>query len=111
MRWGGGGTVGDQGGPNIAGTNGPGGPLIAGDHKFRDRPMDTGQSLVTHLAIPFQSSPVQSIPPFRSSPPNPYTRDSELSLLKQVHFHAIHLSVMVQVGLSFIQFVKAKLNV
>ena len=34
----GGGTVGDQGGPNIAGTNGPGGQLIAGDHKFRDRP-------------------------------------------------------------------------
>ena len=35
----GGGTVSDQGGPNIAGTNGPGGPLIAGDHKFRDRPL------------------------------------------------------------------------
>ena len=34
----GGGTVGDQGGPNIAGTNGPGGPLIAGDRKFRDTP-------------------------------------------------------------------------
>ena len=38
---GGGGTVSDQGGPkfNIAGTNGPGGPLIAGDHKFRDIPI------------------------------------------------------------------------
>ena len=41
MRWGGGGTVSDQRGPNIAGTNGPGGPLIAGDHKFRD--MTNGQ--------------------------------------------------------------------
>ena len=26
-----------RGGPNIAGTNGPGVPLIAGGHKFRDR--------------------------------------------------------------------------
>ena len=29
--------TGGGGGPNIAGTNCPGGPLIAGDHKFRDR--------------------------------------------------------------------------
>ena len=38
---GGGGTISDQGGPNIAGTNGPGGPLIAGDHKFHDSPVAT----------------------------------------------------------------------
>ena len=48
MRWGGGGTVGDQGGPNIAGTDGPGGPLIAGDHKFRDKPIDCAQKPIPY---------------------------------------------------------------
>ena len=33
------GTVCDYGGPILAETDGPGGPLVAGDHLFRDRPL------------------------------------------------------------------------
>ena len=38
-----------RGGPNIAGTNGPGGPLIAGDHKFRDIPFQSFSPIVRRV--------------------------------------------------------------
>ena len=34
-----GGTIDDLGGPVIAETDGPGGPLVVGDHIFRDSPV------------------------------------------------------------------------